>query len=570
MNEKLLDFFVAHGLLTREKARDVLSRCVQGKTAREILIDEGLVTEDQIIEALSEMYSVPVARLYDARVPQDIRRLIRPDLMRSNVFIPFAVDPDDEGCLLVAVSDPLNMKARDVVQASCRRRVRIRLAKTSEILLAIDRNFGAGELQYAASQYSSAPTAPTVDQDIEDTVMRGEVNNSPVVMLINSLVEQAVRQRASDIHIEPLPDLVRVRFRIDGLLYDRSSYEPRLLPAIVTRIKVMSGMYISEKRKPQDGQFTMMVDKNEYDVRVSTLPTTNGEKCVLRLQQQKSLHRDKQELGMSPQEMEIFERMLSRPYGIILVTGPTGSGKSTTLYTAISGLNKESVNIVTVEDPVEANIVGVNQVQVNPKAELTFASVLRSILRQDPDIIMIGEIRDSETAAIAIQASITGHLVCSTLHTNDTSSAITRLLDMGVMSYLIADATIGVIAQRLVRRLCPDCKRKRILEPQEAAYLNVAEGTEVYEPVGCQQCGNTGYYDRIGVYEMMEITPRLRHMISAGATSDELRKAAIEDGMETLRERARSLVLDGTTDIMEMFRAANVQSDEVDVIEDET
>ena len=323
---------------------------------------------------------------------------------------------------------------------------------------------------------------------------------------------------------------------------------------------MLSGLYISEKRKPQDGQFSIEVDKLEYDIRVSTLPTVFGEKCVLRIQQKKSLSRDKRDLGMSEAEAAQFDRILSRSNGIILVTGPTGSGKSTTLYTALSSLNRESVNIVTVEDPVEASIPGVNQVQVNTKAELTFASALRSILRQDPDIIMIGEIRDGETASIAIQASITGHLVFSTLHTNDTASSVTRLLDIGVESYLIADATTAIIAQRLVRRLCPACKRKRQMLPEEAAFLgvNTEDGdTWLWEPVGCQHCGNTGFYDRIGVYEIMEVTPKLRSLIAARAPTEELRAAAISEGMNTLGESARKLVLAGVTTIGEMARVSN-------------
>lgn len=562
LNEKLLDYLVTHEFMTSELADEVLAKCGPGRSAREVLLDEGTVPEEQIIQALSEIYSIPVVQLIDTRVPSDARRHLRPDLLRANLVIPFGYDPEDEGALLTAVSDPLNMKARDVITAACKCRVRVRLATSSDILLAIDRNFGAGELQYAARQFTNIQSgAADAERGIENAALQEEINSSPVVMLLNALVEQAVRQRASDIHIEPMPDRVRVRFRIDGILYERSSYESQLLPAIVTRVKVLSGLYISEKRRPQDGQFSTVVDRNEYDVRVSTLPTVYGEKCVLRLQQKKGLERSKQELGMTEAESKQFDRILSRPYGLMLVTGPTGSGKSTTLYTALSGLNHEGVNIVTVEDPVEANLAGINQVQVNQKADLTFATTLRSILRQDPDIIMIGEIRDGETAAIAIQASITGHLVCSTLHTNDTASSVTRLLDMGVESYLIADATIGIMAQRLVRRLCPACKRGRLVRPEEAEYLGVDGNTEIFEPVGCQQCAGTGYNDRIGIYEIMEITPRLRRLIAARASTDEIRDAARLEGMQTLRNSAKRLVLDGITSLSEMIRISNSDED---------
>jgi len=325
----------------------------------------------------------------------------------------------------------------------------------------------------------------------------------------------------------------------------------------VARIKIISGLDISEKRKPQDGRFTITVDRRDYDVRVSTLPTVYGEKCVMRLNQKKALSRSKKTLGLSDEDLVKFDKILSRPNGIVLVTGPTGSGKSTTLYTALSELNSDEVNIVTVEDPVEANIEGINQVQVNVKAELTFANALRSILRQDPDIIMIGEIRDGETASIAVQASITGHLVVSTLHTNDTASSVTRLLDMGVESYLIADSTVGIIAQRLVRRLCPHCRKERLPLEHEADYLGLSAKERarqtIFEPTGCQRCNGTGYFGRIGVYEIMEITPRIRGMIAARATTDSLRKTAIEEGMLTLKQSVRRLVLDGTTALTEMY-----------------
>ena len=340
------------------------------------------------------------------------------------------------------------------------------------------------------------------------------------------------------------------------MLYAAANYSLRLLPAIVARVKIISGLDISEKRKPQDGRFTAAVDRREYDIRVSTLPTVYGEKCVLRLNQKKALTRSKKGLGLSDEDMVKFDKILSHPNGIVLVTGPTGSGKSTTLYTALSELNNDMVNIVTVEDPVEANIEGINQVQVNVKAELTFANALRSILRQDPDIIMIGEIRDGETASIAVQASITGHLVVSTLHTNDTASSVTRLLDMGVESYLIADSTVGIIAQRLVRRLCTHCRRERELLEHEADYLELTPmeraRQKIFEPVGCQRCNGTGYYGRIGVYEIMEITPRIRGMIARRAATDTIRQAAMEEGMLTLRQSVRRLVLDGTTAITEM------------------
>jgi type IV pilus assembly protein PilB len=355
-----------------------------------------------------------------------------------------------------------------------------------------------------------------------------------------------------------LAEAVRVRYRIDGVLYNRIKYASQLASAIITRIKIISGMDISEKRKPQDGRTTFLVDHREYDIRVSCLPTVFGEKCVMRLQVKQDFTRDKRLLGFSDTELQKFDHLLSNPHGIVLITGPTGSGKSTTLYTALSELNAESTNIVTVEDPVEANIDGINQVQVNTKADMTFANALRSILRQDPDIIMIGEIRDTETAMIAVQASITGHLVVSTLHTNSSASSITRLMDMGIDSYLIADSVVGIIAQRLVRRLCPHCKRKKYAEPNELAFLGLPsdEKLELFEQVGCQRCNHTGFIGRIGVYEILEVTPDIKYMISRKANANEIKRAAVENGMSTLRASAIRLAVEGVTSFRETLNVS--------------
>ena len=339
-------------------------------------------------------------------------------------------------------------------------------------------------------------------------------------------------------------------------MYEKASYAVSLLPAIIARLKIIGGMDISEKRKPQDGRITLIIDRREYDIRVSILPTVFGEKCVMRLAQKQALTRDKSELGFSPDELKAFDHILQNPNGILLVTGPTGSGKSTTLYTALSELNREDVNIITVEDPVEANIDGINQVQTNVKADLTFASALRSILRQDPDIIMIGEIRDGETAGIAVQASITGHLVVSTLHTNSAAGTISRLEDMGIESYLLADSLIGIIAQRLVRRLCPSCKKEHMLTDEEKDLMEIPKYKEVkvYKPCGCEACERTGYKGRIGIYEIMTVTPKLKSMIARNVSADELKEAAMAEGMHTLRQSAAIKVLEGVTSVNEMIR----------------
>lgn len=565
MNEKLLKYLVQEGLLTQLQADELWKEHISSRRpVRELVLELGAVPEDRVIEALSAVSGLPTVRLYENPIPMEVQQMVRPDLLRTHLVLPFALDPADNRTLFVATNDPMNMRGRDAVAAASRRRIRLYLATSTDILRTIDRYFGSEEMQEAAEQYTRANET---DRSLEEQILQEDVNSSPVVVLVTSLVEQAVRQRASDIHIEAGPDRVRVRCRVDGILYQTATYDQRLLSAIVARVKIISGMDISEKRKPQDGRFSITVDRREYDVRVSTLPTVYGEKCVMRLAQKKALSRSKSALGLSGDDLEKFDHILKKPNGIVLVTGPTGSGKSTTLYTALSELNSDTVNIVTVEDPVEANIEGVNQVQVNPKADLTFANALRSILRQDPDIIMIGEIRDSETASIAVQASITGHLVVSTLHTNDTASSITRLLDMGIESYLIADATVGIIAQRLVRRLCPNCKKARPILDHEAEYLEIPREkrsvTQLCEPVGCQRCGGTGYYDRIGVYEIMEITPTLRSMIAKRCSADELRQAAINEGMHTMRESAKRLVLEGITSLSELQRISVEDQNEV-------
>ena len=554
MNEKLLKYLVEKSLLTQKQADQLQKEYREsGRSVRELIAEQGLISEEQMLEALAAVFKLPTVKLYEQQIPIEVRQIIKPDLMRANFVLPFAFDPDDSGIIYVAMNDPMNMRGRELVSIASKCRVRPYLATASDILVTIDRYFGSDEMMEAAEMYTRGND---LDEAEEDAIIREDINSSPVVVLVNSLVEQAVRQRASDIHIEAGPDMVRVRYRVDGVLYSTAKYSLKLLPAIIARIKIISGMDISEKRKPQDGRFSLTVDRKEYDIRVSTLPTVYGEKCVMRLNQKKALHRSKQTLGLSPEDMVKFDRIMDHPNGIVLVTGPTGSGKSTTLYTALSELNNDTVNIVTVEDPVESNIEGINQVQVNVKADMTFANALRSILRQDPDIIMIGEIRDGETASIAVQASITGHLVVSTLHTNDSASSVTRLLDMGVESYLIADSVVGIIAQRLVRRLCPNCKKERDLLPYEADYLGLSEEErktqKIYETVGCQRCNGKGYYGRIGVYEILEVTPTIRNLIAARASTNVLRDAAIEEGMLTLKKAVRRLVLDGTTTLSEM------------------
>lgn len=383
-----------------------------------------------------------------------------------------------------------------------------------------------------------------------------DIKNSPIVKLVDSMIREAIEKRADDIHIEPFKNEVRIRYRIDGDLR-----EAMILPAashaeLVSRIKILAEMDIAEKRSPKDGHMNALVGDTEYDIRISTFPTVYGEKVVARILNKNTLKLHRNEIGFNKKNNAIVDKILSKRHGIVLLTGPTGCGKSTTLYSFLSEINRDNINTVTVEDPVEYIIEGINQAQVNPKIDFTFASALRAILRQDPDVIMIGEIRDEETAQIAARAAITGHMVFSTLHTNDAPGAVTRLIDMGVNRYLVADALVSVISQRLVKRLCPECKERVPLDGRDAELLGVnsAEDRYIYRPKGCEHCGNTGYYGRIAVHEIMYIDEEIRNAIAQGQSSTELRQLALKRGMTSLAQVCGEYVLDGITDISEMLK----------------
>ena len=551
--KRMGDMLVEAGLLTEEKLQEALELQKEKKQKLGILLVEaGYVDEKQIAYTLHKQMGLDIVELSKYNVSPEILNLVPDSLMlKKACMIPFEFDPFDSQYLRVAMSDPLDIISIDDLQVITGMQVAPVIATTSDIMAAIDKYYGSAETQAVADMYNREREEDESEEDTTDE----SVENAPIVILVKRIIELAVHQRASDIHIEPLENRIRVRYRVDGVMLDAGSYQINMLPAIITRIKIIGGMDISEKRKPQDGRITSVVDRMEYDIRVSILPTVFGEKVVMRLTSKQTLSRDKKHLGLADDELVRFDKMFSNPNGIILVTGPTGSGKSTTLYTALSELNSEHVNIVTVEDPVEANIPGINQVQVNVKAEMTFANALRSILRQDPDIIMIGEIRDKETANIAVTASITGHLVVSTLHTNSAAASITRLADMGLDYYLIADSMVGVIAQRLARRLC-SCKREREATELEKRLIRVPinEPFKISEPCGCVQCANTGYRGRIGVYEMMSITRKIKNVIAAKGTTEEIEQIAVEEGMHTLHDSAARLVREGVTSIAELRR----------------
>lgn len=552
---RLGDILVNSGALSVEEIDKGLELKAQSnKRLGEVLVEHGFVTEEQIADALCNQLRMEKVELSLIHIPENILGLVNNSLLKKITAMPFEFSSRDPNVLRVAMADPMDINAIDDISIVTNLIIEPVVSTTRDILLAIDKYYGSGDVIDAANKYAMEKEKRQEEEDI----YAEDVNSSPIVQLVKTMIDQAVRLRASDIHIEPMERQVRVRYRIDGALYEKANYNIRLLPSIVARIKIIGGLDISEKRKPQDGRITQVVDRQEYDIRVSVIPIVYGEKVVLRLTSKSGLRKEKSQLGLQPDALKKFDHIFSNPHGIILVTGPTGSGKSTTLYTALSELNSDDVNIITVEDPVEANIDGINQVQVNTKAELNFASVLRSILRQDPDIIMIGEIRDTETATIAVQASITGHLVVSTLHTNSAASTVTRLTDMGIEPYLIADSVVGIIAQRLVRRLCPACKKAVSASEEDKELLGVEkdEPLTVYEAYGCTKCDNTGYKGRIGVYEIMEVTSELKKIISRRSNADQIKDQALKDGMKTLRIEAGFYVKQGITSMQEMKKVS--------------
>ncbi len=558
---RLGDLLVKYDVLTEEDLQKGLElQKGSGKKLGEVLVDNNICTEEAIADALSNQLHLEKVDLTGMKIDDSIIKMVPSNLARRRNAIPYAYQPGNANVLMLAMSDPMDMDAIDDFGMITGLQIEAVVATRRQVAIAIDRAYGTADVMDVANKYAEEKANERREQEAEREEANAEIDNSPIVSLVKQMVEQAVRQRTSDIHIEPLEMSVRVRYRIDGALYERLIYATDLLSAIVARIKIISGMDISEKRRPQDGRMTQVVDGQEFDIRVSVLPTVYGEKVVMRLTSKNALSREKKDLGLNEHELKQFDHIFGNPHGIILVTGPTGSGKSTTLYTALSELNREEVNIITVEDPVEANINGINQVQVNPKAELTFASALRSILRQDPDIIMIGEIRDGETAGIAVQASITGHLVVSTLHTNSSAGAVGRLIDMGIEPYLLADSIVGIIAQRLVRRLCPNCKKAKEPDEEEKEILGIPANSKkkikIYEPCGCDQCDNTGFKGRIGVYEILEISPKLKRVISKNSTAEEIKEVAMEDGMNTLRMSATRYVLEGITSVAEMKKVS--------------
>lgn len=546
------------GVITPQQLEEALA---QQKNTRkflgEILVEHGFVSKEVLLEALTEQKKADFIQLSKVKgIKTDIVRLIPEAIARR--FGVLAISLSDD-VLVVAMKDPTDIVAIDTIKRMTGKKIKVVRAEEKEILDRIERFYiDTGNLTETIAALED------VEQQIEENVdvnqLKIAAEDAPIVKFVNTTFLQAVEKRATDIHLEPMQDGVSLRFRIDGVLQHVQSPPRSAYPGIVTRLKIMSNLDIGERRLPQDGRIRILVGTKELDVRLSTLPTVFGEKIVMRLLDRETVLVGMEQLGFEIEDLKTFKDALLKPYGLIMVTGPTGSGKTTTLYAGLSFINSPEINIVTIEDPVEYAISGINQVQVKPKIGLTFPSVLRTLLRQDPDVIMIGEIRDLETAQIAVQAALTGHLVISTLHTNDTVSSITRLAYMEVEPYLLADSLNIIVAQRLIRKICQSCKEEdsEAEEFLKKQGLSLGKDVVLFRGRGCDECNNTGYRGRTAIYELLTITKPLRKMIVERVSDDKIREFARQHGMISLRDAAIKKAIDGITTIREAFSSTLV------------
>ncbi len=514
-------------------------------------MDTKNVHEDNaFLKTLAESMKIQYVDLDNVSIDLTALKYVSEKIARTYMVIPVSVTDTE---IEVAMADPTNFTVLEDISIISGKKAVAVLASPQSIQLALDQYYTGSEATEQAIQDFNNETAGRAD-DNETSSSGVDVDSAPIVRIVNSILADAVNTKASDIHIEPFEKIIRVRHRIDGDLKETMQLPKNTLSGIVTRIKIMADLNIAETKRPQDGRVRLKYGKQSINMRISLIPTVFGEKIVIRLLNRDAGVMDKSQIGLSPYNMQQIEKLMKISEGIILLTGPTGSGKTTTLYSLLKDFNTTDKNIVTLEDPVEYQMFGVNQVQVNSKIGMTFASGLRSILRQDPDVIMLGEIRDEETAEIAIRSAVTGHIVLSTLHTNDTASSVTRLVDMGIQKYMVTSAVAGIVAQRLVKRVCPRCAQPYEATSAEASLLGVEHAT-LHRGTGCPYCNQTGYKGRIAIHEVLVLTPELKTMINRNCTAEELKIAACERGMQTLGDSARELVLDGTTTIEEMNRA---------------
>ncbi len=552
IQKDLLNFYIYRKIIKKKQADKILEDSTRlGVSVREYMLAKEYVTGPRELPVLGDYYCLPSVELEMLDIDKSLFDLFSFEFMKRNKVVP--VWRNEQGMTLIATARPLDCSAMSAITTRLSGPFDYVLVPPNQIDRYIDSISAMISTAAALDDLNDEGDQALFSEKGEEDILEGDVVNNPSVRLVDSIIKEAIPYRASDIHIEPFEKFVKVRYRIDGDLQERAEFPINSYAAISARIKIMANMNIAERRTPQDGRINLVIGGKEYDFRVSSLPTVFGEKFVIRVLDKTSFRFTREDLGFTATENAVVDKMLTRPHGIVLLTGPTGCGKSTTLYAFLKEVNHPDVNIVTVEDPVEYIMPGINQTQVNAKANMTFSAALRSILRQDPDIIMIGEMRDEETAEIAVRAAITGHLVFSTLHTNDAPGAITRLEDMGVDDYLVSDALVGVIAQRLVKRLCPACKKKGKSTPKEMEILGIEEPVGIFRPQGCQFCNGTGYKGRIAVHEIMYMNENMRNIVSHEKSLAVLREAAKENGMVTLWESCRSLVDKGITSIQELM-----------------
>ncbi|MGN0574637.1 MAG: GspE/PulE family protein [Ruminococcus sp.] len=553
-NVRIGDYLVEQGLITQEQLEKVLAAQKESNGTKRfgtVVVELGFMTETNLAKALAGKERVRYVDLDNIDIDVEAVQKVPEALAKKHTVIAINIQGKR---LTVATDDPTNFFILEDIKASTGMDTVPVLATRSAINKAIGKCYSMQNVDSVlegVQQFNDLG-----DMTKEDEASKDRVESAPIVKLATTIIENSYRADATDIHIEPFKTYTRIRIRVNGDLVELMNISSAVHSALTTRLKLISGMNIAEKRIPQDGRFTQVVDGTTLDVRVSSLPTVHGEKIVIRILSTGQIALRKiTDLGMSDHNYEMFEKMIRCPHGVILVTGPTGSGKTTTLYAALGELAKPNVNVITVEDPVEKAIDGINQVQVNTKAGMTFAAALRSILRQDPDIVMIGEMRDAETADIGIRAAITGHLVLSTLHTNDAASTVVRLVDMGVAAYMVATSLIGVIAQRLVKVLCPKCKAPRMSTEEENELMGIDHSIQIYEPCGCPDCNNTGYKGRTAIHEIIHCTSEVSTIIARNGSKEEIEEAAKRNGTFLLRENASLLVQCGQTSIEELIKA---------------
>jgi type IV pilus assembly protein PilB len=563
MADRFGDFLIKRGVIGPEQLQEAETVAKSRRLKlQDAIIQLGYANGEQVAKALAKLHGYEYYDLNNVPIPPAVVELVPESVARENAVIPFS---EENGSLKVLVSDPNDLETFDKLQFILNRKIDIGVSTKESILEAINRNYGQVDGESADSMLQEFTDTAIDFTETEDDAGGDEdeavdETSAPIVRLVQLMITEAVQLRASDIHVEPFEDRVRIRYRIDGILVERDSPPRRLLGALLSRIKILAKMDIAERRRCQDGRIKITAGGKELDLRVSMLPTNHGQSCVMRLLDKDNIKIGVRQLGLSEKDFRTFRNLIRRPNGILLVTGPTGSGKTTTLYAAMNELNRPDRKIITAEDPVEYYLPGVNQVEVKHSIGLDFALIIRAMLRQAPNIILVGEMRDHETASMGIQASLTGHLVFSTLHTNDAPGAITRMVDIGVPAYLVAGSVIGVMAQRLVRVVCSKCKQpfnptEAQLETAGITPEQVASATFM-KGVGCSHCGKSGYRGRLGIYELMVMSSKVRELAFVGATTVELRKAAVKNGMTTLYQDGISKVLQGITTLEEVFRVS--------------